>query len=134
MRPLNNFPSISADAQKSIKAFFYDFCKFMEENFFAIPDQLMLDWNCVGATARFHSRHHSFEFQLWERSDGYLGIPDMTAIVSVFSTNEQMAPIVGRWLGEAANANGFRHIADSSAQPLDRADQVPGCACSCITL
>lgn len=96
MRTINNIHSISADAQKSIKAFFYDFSKFMEENFSATPDQLMLDWNCVGATAQFHSRNNYFEFQLWECSEGYLDIPDMTAIVSVFSTTtEEMAAITG---------------------------------------
>ncbi len=135
MRTINNIHSISADAQKSIKAFFYDFSKFMEENFSATPDQLMLDWNCVGATAQFHSRNNYFEFQLWECSEGYLDIPDMTAIVSVFSTTtEEMAAITGQWLGEAAKANGFRHLADTSAMPLNRADQIPGCASSCITL
>ena len=131
---INNTTAISADAQMSIKAFYYDFCMLMEENFSVTPDQLMLDWNCVGATARFHSRHHYFEFQLWERSEGYLGIPDMTVIVSVFSTTEEMGATIGQWLGETARANGFRHIADSAASPLDRTDQVPGCACSCITL
>lgn len=48
----NSFNPISAGAQMSIKAFYYDFCEFMVENYSATPDQLMLDWNCVGATAR----------------------------------------------------------------------------------
>lgn len=39
----NFFNSISAGAQMSIKAFYYDFCNFMVENYSATPDQLMLD-------------------------------------------------------------------------------------------
>lgn len=53
----------------------------MVENYSATPDQLMLDWNCVGATARYHGQNRAFEFRLWERSDGHLGMPDMTVII-----------------------------------------------------
>lgn len=63
--------------------FYYDFCEFMVENYSATPDQLTLDWNCVGAIARYHGQNRAFELRLWERSDGHLGIPDMTVIVSV---------------------------------------------------
>lgn len=124
----------SADAQKSIKAFFYDFCVFMEENFSATSDQLMLDWNCVGATARFHGRNNTFEFQLWETSHGHLGIPDMSVLVSLFYTSDDTAPVVGQWLAEAAKANGFRHIADPSARPSKPNETILGCQCACITL
>lgn len=75
---------ISAGAQMSIKAFYHDFVNYMAENYSATPHQLMLDWNSVGATARYHGHTHIFEFRLWERSEGHLGIPDMTVIVSVF--------------------------------------------------
>lgn len=71
---MKNLP-ISADAQKSIKAFFYDFCMYMEENYCATHDQLMLDWNSVGATARFIGNGHNIQYRLWERSNGYLSIP-----------------------------------------------------------
>lgn len=57
MKEMKKLP-ISADAQKSIKAFFYDFCMYMEENYCATHDQLMLDWNSVGATARFIGNGH----------------------------------------------------------------------------
>lgn len=77
----NSFNPISAGAQTSIKAFYYDFCEFMVENYSAIPDQLTLDWNCVGATARYHGQNWAFEFRLWEHSNGHLGIPDMTLII-----------------------------------------------------
>lgn len=131
---------ISAGAQTSIKAFYHDFVNYMVENYSATPDQLMLDWNCVGATARYHGQNRAFEFRLWERSEGYLGIPDMTVIVSVFyisrlATNPQVeADAVSLWLRDAAETNGFRHIADESHAPMDAPNQVLGCKIACLTL
>lgn len=131
---------ISAGARMSIKAFYYDFCKFMVENYSATPDQLTLDWNCVGATARYHGQNRAFEFRLWERSNGHLGIPDMTVIVSVFYISGLMAnaqaeaDTVSLWLRDAAKANGFRHIADESHGHTDAPNQVPGCKIACLTL
>lgn len=131
---------ISAGTQMSIKAFYYDFCEFMVENYSATPDQLMLDWNCVGATARYHGQNRAFELRLWERSKGHLGIPDMTVIVSVFYisglvTNPQVeADAVSLWLRDAAKTNGFRHIADENHAPMDAPNQVLGCKIACLTL
>ena len=131
---------ISAGAQTSIKAFYHDFVNYMVENYSATTDQLMLDWNCVGATARYHGQNRAFEFRLWERSDGHLGIPDMTVIVHVFYISGQVAnpqaeaDAVSLWLRDAAKANGFRHIADDSHAPTDAPNQVPGCKIACLTL
>lgn len=136
----NFFNSISAGAQMSIKAFYYDFCNFMVENYSATPDQLMLDWNCVGTTARYHGQNRAFEFRLWERSNRHLGIPDMTVIVSVFyisrlvANAQEEANAVSLWLRDAAKTNGFRHIADESHAPMDAPNQVPGCKIVCLTL
>lgn len=136
----NSFNPISAGAQMSIKAFYYDFCEFMVENYSATPDQLMLDWNCVGATARYHGQNRAFEFRLWERSEGHLGIPDMTVIVYVFHIDREVhdaqveADAITLWLQATAKANGFRHIADLSRRPLDIDDQVTGCKIACLTL
>lgn len=136
----NSFNSISAGAQTSIKAFFHDFCNFMVENYSATPDQLMLDWNCVGATARYHGQNRAFEFRLWEHSNGHLGIPDMTVIVHVFYISghvakpQSEADAVSLWLRDAAKANGFRHIADLGRSPLDTDTQVTGCKIACLTL
>ena len=136
----NSFNPISAGAQMSIKAFYYDFCNFMVENYSANPDQFTLDWNCVGATARYHGQNRAFEFRLWERSDGHLGIPDMTVIVSVFHISGLVANAKGEanavslWLRDAAKTNGFRHIADESHAPMDAPNQVPGCKIACLTL
>ncbi len=116
----SSFNPISAGTQMSIKAFYYDFCEFMVENYSATPDQLMLDWNCVGATARYHGQNRAFELRLWERSEGHLGIPDMTVIISVFyisglvANAQTEANAVSLWIRNAATTNGFRHIADES--------------------
>lgn len=131
---------ISAGAQMSIKAFYSDFCQYMVENYSATPEQLMLDWNCVGATARYHGRNRAFELRLWEHSNGHLVIPDMTVIVSVFhisglaAKSQTEADAVSLWLCDAAKANGFRHIADESHGSTDAPNQVPGCKIACLTL
>jgi hypothetical protein len=136
----NSFNPISAGAQMSIKAFYYDFCEFMVENYSATPDQLTLDWNCVGATARYHGQNRAFEFRLWERSNGHLEIPDMTVIVSVLyisglvANAQAKADAVSLWLRDAAKANGFLHIADESHAPMDAPNQAPGCKIACLTL
>lgn len=136
----NSFNPISAGAQMSIKAFYHDFYQFMVENYSATPDKLMLDWNCVSATARYHGPNRAFEFRLWEHSNGHLGIPDMTVIVHVFYISDQVAnpqaeaDAVSLWLRDAAKANGFRHIADDSHAPTDAPNQVPGCIIACLTL
>lgn len=131
---------ISADAQTSIKAFYYDFVNYMVENYSATPDQLTLDWNCVGATARYHGQNRAFELRLWERSEGHLGIPDMTVIVSVFYISGLVANAQGEanavslWLRDAAKANGFLHIADEGHGPTDAPNQVPVCKIACLTI
>jgi len=53
----------------------------MVENYSATPVQLMLDWNCVGATARYHGQNRTIQFRLLERSEGHLEIPDLTLII-----------------------------------------------------
>lgn len=112
----------------------------MVENYSATPDQLMLDWNSVGATARYHCHTRIFEFRLWERSEGHLGIPDMTVIVYVFHIDREVpdaqaeADAITLWLHATAQANGFRHIADLGRRPLDTDVQVAGCKIACLTL
>lgn len=136
----NSFNPISAGAQMSIKAFYYDFVNYMVENYSATPGQLTLDWNCVGATARYHGQNRAFEVRLWERSDGYLGIPDMTVIIHVFhisglvSNAQAEAEKVSLWLRDTAKANGFRHIANPDEGTEAADNQVPECKIACLTL
>lgn len=130
---------ISAGAQTSIKAFYHDFVNYMVENYSATTDQLILDWNCVGATARYHGQNRAFEFRLWERSEGHLGIPDMTLIIiriSFRGTQEvihaEMNAFI-HWLKQTAKAHGFLHFADEDCQPLPT-NQIPSCRIACIRL
>lgn len=117
----NSFNPIAAGAQMSIKAFYHDFCNFMVENYSATPDQLTLDWNCVGATARYHGQNRAFEFRLWEHSNGHLGIPDMTVIVHVFyisglvANAQAEANAVSLWLRDVTKANGLARSGLASA-------------------
>lgn len=136
----NSFNPISAGAQMSIKAFYYDFVNYMVENYSATPDQLTLDWNCVGATARYHGQNRAFELRLWERSDGHLGIPDMTIIIHIFHISclvpnaQAEAERVSLWIRNAAKANRFRHLANPEEGPEAADNQVPGCKIACLTL
>ena len=100
----------------------------------------MLDWNCVGATARYHVQNRAFEFRLWEHSNGHLGIPDMTVIVHVFyisghvANPQAEADGVSLWLRDAAKTSGFHHMADESHGRTAAPNQVPGCKITCLTL
>lgn len=95
----------------------------------------MLDWNSVGATARFIGSGCNIQYRLWERSNGHLNLPDMTLIVHVFSVADSMdnALTLCKWTGEAAKANGFRHIADPNMPPIPD-ENVPGCRIACLPL
>lgn len=135
----NSFNPISAGAQTSIKAFYYDFCEFMVENYSATPDQLTLDWNSVGACIHYFGEDRTIQFRLWERSEGHLGIPDMTLIIiriSFRGTQEvihtEMKAFI-HWLKQTTKAHGFLHFADEDCQPL-ASNQVPGCCIACILL
>ena len=122
----------------------------MVENYSATPDQLMLDWNCVGATARYHGQNRAFEFRLWERFDGHLGMPDMTVIIIRISFRGTQGGIRAEmkafihWLKQTATTHGLArtshrlcfavlHFADEDCQPLPT-NQVPGCRIACIRL
>ena len=135
----NSFNPISAGAQMSIKAFYHDFCNFIVENYSATPDQLTLDWNSVGSCIHYFGDDRTIQFRLWERSEGHLGIPDMTLIIiriSFRGTQEvihaEMRAFI-HWLKQTAKAHGFRHFADEDCQPL-ATTQVPGCRIACIRL
>lgn len=131
---------LSAEAIKSIKAFFADFCEYMVFNYEAeYTSDFHLDWNCVGATARFMGNGRNVQLRLWERSEGHQGIPDMTVIIydldlrgSDNPDEEQKALI--NWLCTTAKANGFRHLAWLGRKPLENKAQVSSCEIACITL
>ena len=134
--------SITEASEAAILKFYAHFCDYMTRNFNADPEELMLDWNCVGATARFIAKGRNIQYRLWERSEGHMGIPDMTAIVYEFSlaptgNPEKDQETILRLHGDLAYmayTAGFRHYAFIRKKPLASPKQVPGCEVACIRL
>lgn len=103
------------------------------------PDEATLDWNSVGACIHYFGKDRTIQFRLWERSEGHLGIPDMTLIIIHISfrgaqevIHAEMKAFI-HWLKQTAKGHGFRHFADEDSQPLPT-NQVPGCRIACIRL
>ena len=80
------------------------------------PEDVSLDWNAVGACIHYFDNRRNIQFRLWERSEGHLGIPDMTLIVINISV---------RGIKETARSENH--------EPLTT-DQVPGCRIACYRL
>lgn len=130
--------TISPMAETAINRFYEAFCQYMTETCDATPDQLMLDWNCVGATARFFGSRFHVQVRLWERSEGNFGIPDMTAIVYDFSVHhtvpeEERVEVFSKLI-IFMKASGFLHIALWGTRPSENEKQVPGCELTCFPL
>lgn len=134
--PMQEIRSATRDA---IVNFFLDFRFYISEVFGCDPDEATLDWNSVGSCIHYFGEDRAIQFRLWERSEGHLGIPDMTLIIiriSFRGTQEviraEMKAFI-HWLKQTAKAHGFLHLADEDSQPLPT-DQVPGCRIACICL
>lgn len=118
---------------------FLDMQSYIADVFGGNPDEASLDWNAVGACIHYFDATRSIQFRLWERSEGHLGIPDMTLIVINISfrgkreTAEVELKAFIRWLLQTAKINGFRHIADENSAPL-ATSQVPGCRIACLRI
>ena len=130
---------IKSTTRDAIVDFFLDFRAYITEVFGSGPDDATLDWNSVGTCIHYFGEDRTIQFRLWERSEGHLGIPDMTLIVINISVRgiketarSEMAAFV-HWLQQTAKINGFIHFADENHGPL-ATDQVPGCRIACIRL
>ena len=130
---------IRSATRDAIVNFFLDFRFYISEVFGCDPDEATLDWNSVGACIHYFSEDPTIQFRLWERSEGHLGISDMTLIIiriSFRGTQEviraEMKAFI-HWLKQTAKTHGFLHLADEDSQPLPT-DQVPGCRIACICL
>lgn len=130
---------IKSTTRDAIVDFFLDFRAYISEVFGDDPEDAMLDWNSVGACFHYFGEGRTIQFRLWGRSEGHLGIPDMTLIIIRISFRgaqevihaEMKAFIHG--LKQTARAHGFLHFADENCQPLPTS-QVPGCRIACIRL
>lgn len=131
--------SLQFSTRNAIMDIFLDVQSYIADVFGGNPDEVSLDWNAVGACIHYFDATRSIQFRLWERSEGHLGIPDMTLIVINISfrgpadtVHSEMIAFV-HWLQQTAKINGFRHIADENSAPL-ATDQVPGCKIACLRL
>ena len=122
--------------RNAILDIFLDVRTYIADVFGGNPDDVSLDWNAVGACIHYFDNLRNIQFRLWERSDGHLGIPDMTLIVINISfrgpadtVHSEMTVFV-HWLQQTAKINGFYHFADENHGPLPT-DQVPGCRIAC---
>ncbi len=73
--------SISTLTERRIDDFYLDLRDYVAHVFDGAPEEVSLDWNCVGATLSYRDDTHNIFIRLWERSEGHLNLPDMTMIV-----------------------------------------------------
>ena len=130
---------IKFSTRDAIVDFFLDFRAYITEVFGSDPDDATLDWNSVGACIHYFGEDRTIQFRLWERSEGHLGIPDMTLIIIRISfrgtqdvIHAEMKAFI-HWLKQTAKTHGFLHFADEDCQPL-ASNQVPSCRIACIRL
>ena len=130
---------IKSTTRDAIVDFFLDFRSYISEVFSSDPDEAILDWNSVGACIHYFGEDRTIQFRLWERSEGHLGIPDMTLIIIRISFRGTQDVIHAEikafihWLKQTAKSHGFLHFADEDCHPL-ATSQVPGCRIACIRL
>ena len=108
--PMQEIKSATRDAIVDI---FLDFRAYISEVFGSNPDEATLDWNYVGACFHYFGEERTIQFRLWERSEGHLGIPDMTLIIiriSFRGTQEvihaEMKAFI-HWLKQTAKGSRF---------------------------
>lgn len=140
--PLTPYPTMQAiksTTRDAIVDFFLDFRSYISEVFSSDTDAATLDWNSVGACIHYFGEDRTIQFRLWERSEGHLGLPDMTLIIIRISfrgtqdvIRAEMKAFI-HWLKQTAKTHGFLHFADEDSQPLPT-NQVPGCRIACIRL
>lgn len=139
LTPYLTMQEIKSTTRNAIVDFFIDFRTYISNVFGGDPDEATLDWNAVGACIHYFGEDRVIQFRLWERSEGHLGIPDMTLIVINISFREAQEVIHAEmkafihWLKQTAKVHGFCHFADEDCQPL-ATNQVPGCRIACIRL
>lgn len=140
---------ISTEFENRVKDFYLDLRNYIAVSFDgAAPNDTTLDWNSVGATIGYHDETHSIYIRLWERSEGYLNLPDNVMIVETVSfTLAQREPrttdtasrlrtemnTFSRWLIATAKLYGIDYVADPNIAPIPGAN-VPGVPIACLRL
>lgn len=131
--------SLQFSTRNAIMDIYLDVLAYVADVFGGNPEDVSLDWNAVGACIHYFDNRRNIQFRLWERSEGHLGIPDMTLIVINISfrgaqevIHAEMKAFI-HWLKQTAKVHGFCHFADEDCQPL-ATNQVPGCRIACCRL
>ena len=140
--------SISTLTERRIDDFYLDLRDYVALVFDGDPEEVSLDWNCVGATLSYRDDTHNIFIRLWERSEGHLNLHDMTMIVEtvVFDrkldtrSNPEFADRLrkemnafSKWLILTARICGFKYVADPN-MPSIPDENVPSCPIACLTL
>ncbi|GFI56797.1 hypothetical protein IMSAG025_00224 [Muribaculaceae bacterium] len=140
--------SIPIPTERRIDDFYLDLRDYVALVFDGDPEEVSLDWNCVGATLSYRDDTHNIFIRLWERSEGHLNLPDMTMIVEtvVFDRklgsrpNPELADRLrkemnafSKWLILTACICGFHYVADPNMPPIPD-ENVHGCPIACLSL
>ena len=139
LTPYLTMKELKFSTRNAILDIFLDVRAYIADVFGGDSDDVTLDWNAVGACIHYFDNRRNIQFRLWERSEGHLGIPDMTLIIINISfrgtsntVHSEMIAFV-HWLQQTAKINGFLYFADENHGPLST-DQAPGCRIACYRL
>lgn len=140
--------SISSVTERRIDDFYLDLQDYVALVFDGDPEEVSVNWNCVGATLYYRDDTHNIFIRLWERSDGHLNLPDMTMIVETVIFDRKLGTRYNpetadrlrkemnafcKWLVLTARICGFKYVADPNQAPIPDAN-VPGCPIACLPL
>lgn len=140
--------SISTLTERRIHDFYLDLRDYVALVLDGNPEEVSLDWNCVGATLSYRDDTHNIFIRLWERSEGHLNLPDMTMIVETVVFDRKLETrhspdtadrlrkemnAFSKWLILTARICGFKYVADPNMPPIPDAN-IPGCPIACLPL
>ena len=66
--------SISTLTERRIDDFYLALRDYVALVFDGNPEEVSLDWNCVGATLSYRDDTHNIFIRLWERSEGHINL------------------------------------------------------------
>ena len=140
--------SITTLTERRIDDFYLDLRDYVALVFYGDPEEVSLDWNCVGATLSYRDDTYNIFIRLWERSEDHLNLPDMTMIVETVIFDRKLGTrhspdladrlqkemnAFSKWLILTARICGFKYVADPNMTPIP-GENVPGCSIACLPL
>lgn len=148
LTPTIYMTSISTLTERRIDDFYLDLRDYVALVFDGDPEEVSLDWNCVGATLSYRDDTLNIFIRLWERSEGHLNLPDMTMIVETVVFDRKLGTrhnpefadrlrkemnAFSKWLVLTARICGFKYVADPNMPPIPD-ENVPRCTIACLPL